>query len=63
MGDKKYLTSKCPNKSTSSILLLKSPFLWVLFFETLRLVNIDFSTPMKTIFCLKNLIYSKLKQT
>ena len=35
----------------------KSILLWVLFFEILRLVNIDISTPMKTILCLKNPTY------
>ena len=35
----------------------KITLLWVLFFKILRLVNIDISTPMKTIFCLKNPTY------
>ena len=33
------------------------------FFEILRLLNIDISTLMKTIICLKNLICTVLKQT
>ena len=42
---------------------LKSMLLWVLFFEILRVVNIDISTPMKTILYLKNLICFVLNQT
>ena len=75
MGDIRCLTSKCPNKtlkestrnlkksSTSSILPPKSTLLWFLFFEILRLVNIDISTLMKTILCLKSLICFVLKHT
>ena len=42
---------------------LKSMLLWVLLFEILRVVNIDISTPMKTILYLKNLICFVLNQT
>ena len=53
--DTKIIREK--KSSTSSILPQKSIKLWVLFFEILRLVNIDFSTLMKTILCLKNPTY------
>ena len=48
------LTRSLKESSTSSILLQKTILLWVLFFEKVRLANIDNSIPMKTTLCLKN---------
>ena len=54
--DTKIINEKLEEVFNISILPLKSTLLSVLFFEILRLVNINISTPMKTILCLKNLI-------
>ena len=55
--DTKIINEKLEETSTSLILQPKSTLLWLLFFEILRLVNIDISTPMKTIISLKNPTY------
>ena len=50
------LDSKIINEKLEEVFnkLDSAALLWVLFFEMLRLMNIDISTPMKTILCLKD---------